>query len=58
MILKKTLQTEADSLRAAGLDESTIAMVIDAKRRSNPNNQIFESIAKVSNGLSVAIPPE
>ena len=55
---EKTLQTEADSLRAAGLDESTIAMVIDAKRRSNPNNQIFESIAKVSNGLSVAIPEE
>lgn len=55
---EKMLQTEADSLRAAGLDDSTIAMVIDAKRRSNPNNQIFESIAKVSNGLSVAIPEE
>lgn len=55
---EKILQTEADSLRAAGLDDSTIAMVIDAKRRSNPNNQIFESIAKVSNGLSVAIPEE
>ena len=55
---EKALQTEANSLRAAGLDDSTIAMVIDAKRRSNPNNQIFESIAKVSNGLSVAIPEE
>ena len=55
---EKILQTEADSLRAAGLDDSTIEMVMDAKRRSNPNNQIFESIAKVSNSLSVAAPEE
>ena len=32
--------------------------MIDAKRRSNPNNHIFEAIAKVSNGLSVSIPEE
>ena len=55
---EKILQTEADSLRAAGLDDSTIEMVMDAKRRSNPNNQLFESIAKVSNSLSVAAPEE
>lgn len=55
---ESALQIEADSLRAAGLDEATIALVIDAKRRSNPNNQIFDAIAKVSNGLSVTIPEE
>ena len=55
---EKALQVEADSLRAAGLDDATITLVIDAKRRSNPNNHIFEAIAKVSNGLSVSIPEE
>ena len=55
---EKALQIEADSLRAAGLDDATIAMVIDAKRRSNPNNHIFEAIAQVSNGLSVGTPEE
>lgn len=55
---EQTLRAEADSLRAAGIDEATIAMVIDAKRRGNPNNQILEAIAKVSNGLSVASPEE
>lgn len=46
------LQSEADSLRAAGLDEATINMVIDAKRRTNPGNQIFEALSKVSNGIT------
>ena len=55
---EKALQVEADSLRAAGLDDATITLVIDAKRLSNPNNHIFEAIAKVSNGLSVSIPEE
>lgn len=55
---EKALQMEADSLRAAGLDDTTITMVVEAKRRSNPNNQIFDAIAKVSNGLSVSIPEE
>lgn len=55
---EKALQIEADSLRAAGLDDTTITMVVEAKRRSNPNNQIFDAIAKVSNGLSVSIPEE
>lgn len=55
---EKALQMEADSLRAAGLDDTTITMVVEAKRRSNPNNQVFDAIAKVSNGLSVSIPEE
>ena len=38
----------------AGLDEITIEMVIDAKRRNNPNGLVFEAIAKVSQGLSVS----
>lgn len=46
------LQKEADNLRNAGLDEATIAMVIDAKRRTNPNNQIFEAIEQVGQSLS------
>ena len=49
---ESALQKEVDSLRQNGLDETIIAMVIDAKRRGNPNNIIFNAIAKVSNGLS------
>ena len=55
---EKNLQEEADSLRAAGLDDITINTVIEAKRRNNPNNQIFDAIGKVSNGLSVNAPEE
>lgn len=47
------LEKEASSLRAAGLDEATISMVIDAKRRANPNNKIFEAVETVSKGLSI-----
>ena len=49
---ESALQAEAESLRAAGLDEATINMVIDAKRRTNPGNQIFEALSKVSNGIT------
>lgn len=49
---ESALQAEAESLRAAGLDEATINMVIDAKRRTNPGNQIFEALGKVSNGIT------
>ena len=49
---ESTLQAEAESLRAAGLDEATINIVIDAKRRTNPGNQIFEALSKVSNGIT------
>ncbi|WP_143403004.1 DUF1998 domain-containing protein [Gemmiger sp. An120] len=55
---EKSLQAEADSYRALGIDESAIAAVIDAKRRGNPNTRIFEAIGKVSNGLSISIPEE
>jgi len=47
------LQKEADNLRVGGLDEATITMVLDAKRRANPSSKIFESIEKVGQGLSV-----
>ena len=45
-------------LRSMGLDDATVSAVIDAKRRGNPNNQVFEAIATVSNGLSIADPAE
>ena len=49
---ESALQAEAESLRAAGLDEATINIVVDAKRRTNPGNQIFEALSKVSNGIT------
>lgn len=49
---ESALQAEAESLRIAGLDEATINMVIDAKRRINQGNQIFEALSKVSNGIT------
>ena len=49
---ESALQAEAESLRVAGLDETTINMVIDAKRRTNPGNQIFEALSKVSNDIT------
>lgn len=51
---EKELEVEADNLRIGGLDEATIQMVLDAKRRANPNGLIFEAIAKVESGLSMS----
>lgn len=48
------LQKEADALRQGGLDEAMIAMVLDAKRRTNPSGKIFQAIETVGQGLSVA----
>ena len=48
------LQKKADDYRAMGLDEVTINTVLDAERRMNPGNQIFDAISKVSTGISVA----
>jgi len=48
-----SLLNEEKSLRLAGLTDDIITTVIDAKRRSNPNNKIFEAIEKVSQGLSL-----
>ena len=50
---EKSLQAEMDMLRSVGVDESVIATLLDAKRRANPNNKIFDAIASVSNGLAV-----
>lgn len=50
---EEALQAEEEMLKSMGLDDATVFAVIDAKRRSNPNNQIFEAIANVSNGLAV-----
>lgn len=50
---EKALQKKADDYRAMGLDEVTINTVLDAERRMNPGNQIFDAINKVSTGISV-----
>ncbi len=55
---EQSLEKEEASLREAGLDDMTISMVIDAKRRTNPNSKIFESIEKVGKGISVATDEE
>ena len=55
---EKELQKEAELLRTQGVDESIIDTVIDAKRRGNPNGQVFEAIATVANGLSVTSPAD
>ena len=55
---EKALQIEAELFRSQGIDEATIMMVLNAKRRSNPNNHLFESLEKLTNGLSVALPEE
>jgi hypothetical protein len=47
------LQKEAENLRFGGLDEATIAMVLDAKRRANPSGKIFEAIERVGQGFAV-----
>ena len=49
---ESALQDEADSLRSMGVDEATINVIIDAKRRNNPGTQIFEALGKVSNGIT------
>ena len=55
---EKSLEAEVNQLRSAGVDELVIQTVLDAKRRTNPNNKIFDAIAKVSNGISVSLPEE
>lgn len=50
---EEQLNKEAEELRKAGLDEAMIAIVIDAKRRANPNNKILEAIEKVGKGLAI-----
>ncbi len=47
------LQKEAEILRLGNLDEATIAMVLDAKRRASPSGRIFEAIEKAGQGLSL-----
>ena len=50
---EKELEEEAKRYWASGIDEVTINIILDAKRRSNPNNKLFEAINKVSAGISV-----
>jgi hypothetical protein len=47
------LLKEMENLRLGGLDDATIAIVLDAKRRVNPNGKILEAIEKVGRGLSI-----
>lgn len=51
---EEALQREALMLKEAGLDDTTIATVLDAKRRTNPNGKVFEAIAQVGQGLSIS----
>ena len=47
------LQAEAEMFKLNGLDDATISAVLNAKRRSNPNNQILKAIADISKRLAV-----
>lgn len=47
------LELEAETLRLGGLDDATIQMVLDAKRKANPGGKVFEAIDRVGNGISV-----
>jgi hypothetical protein len=47
------LAKEAENLKSGGLDEATISLVLDAKRRTNPSGKIFEAIDTVGRGLSL-----
>ena len=51
---ESSLLKEAEILRQGGLDEATVAMVLDAKRQVNPSSKIFNAIEKVGQGLSLA----
>lgn len=51
---EKQLEAEAQFLKSHDFDDSTIARILDAKRRDNPNGIIYNAIASVSNGLSVS----
>lgn len=48
------LLKEAEILRQSGLDEVTIKVVLDAKRKTNPNNQLYSAIDKISQTISIA----
>lgn len=52
--LERSLEAEASIYRSAGLDEATIAMVIDAKRKADPSGDILNAISKVDQGISIA----
>ncbi|MDE6285083.1 MAG: DUF1998 domain-containing protein [Bacilli bacterium] len=47
------LKAEAQMYRNSGFDENLISMVLDTKRKNNPNNKILEAVEKVSAGISV-----
>jgi len=51
---ERELEKEAEGLRTAGLTDDIIATVLDAKRRTNPSNRIFETIEKIGQGHSYA----
>ncbi len=47
------LKAEAQMYRNSGFDENLISMVLDTKRKNNPNNKILEAVDKVSADISV-----
>lgn len=52
--LEEQLQQEAETLRAAGLDESIIQLTLDAKRKADPSGSLFSAISQVGTGISVS----
>ena len=55
---ERNLQKEVEEYKKVGIDDSTIAAIIDAKRRTNPNGVIFEAIAKVDQGIAFSTEDE
>lgn len=52
--LEERLQREAGELRAAGLDEALIQMVLDNKRKADPGGALFSAISQVESGISLS----
>lgn len=51
--IEVALEKEAENLRKYGLDEATIATVIDAKRSANSSGYIYDAIDKVGSCLAL-----
>ena len=52
--LEERLQREAEELRAAGLDEAAVQLVLDSKRKADPGGALFSAIAQVESGISLS----
>lgn len=52
------LQKEAEQLKTGGLPDDIISVVIETKRRANPNGQIYAAIEKVQKGMTLTTDDE